>query len=272
MELAASPIARGRTAEILAHGSHQVVKLFLADVDPQEIALEEANSQRAHACGATPIACHGRITHGGRTGLIFDRLQGQSLTATAERNLLLLGRSGRQLAEAHVSMHARTDGAFEPLAHALHRQLSIHAFSFLSAAQRDRAADYINQLPGGSAVLHLDFHTQNVFLHQGTLATIDWQTTACGPPAADVAMTLFLLSEAELWPGISLFQLALYNAVRRILRNYYLNEYRRRSGMTLDEIARYRLSTLILRLGQWQIQSETPKLQAEIRKLLGADL
>ncbi|MCA9549105.1 MAG: aminoglycoside phosphotransferase family protein [Myxococcales bacterium] len=262
------PLATGRTAEILALDDERVLKLYLDSVDRGLIEAEHANSEAASGCGATPVVCHGLVEHAGRPGLVFDALTGASLTEMAERNLLRLAESGRILARTHHALHQHSGQRFPEARQAMAALLDTPPMAFLSDAARARARAQILALAAGDRLLHMDFHTQNVFAHRGGYAVIDWQTTLCGAPAADVACTMFLLAEAELWPGIPLLKQLLYNAVRRLLRRAYYAEYKRLSGMTDDAVAAWRLPILVNRLAGWNIESERPRLSAELERLL----
>nr|WP_321511963.1 aminoglycoside phosphotransferase family protein [uncultured Celeribacter sp.] len=267
-EITGEVMATGRTSEILSYGDGKVLKLFKAGIDPTEIAQEVAHSTEAHALGATPIACHGMGAHCDTPGIVFDALTGGSLTEMAERNLFKLRESGRILARCHCQLHQIESDLFPDVRETLTSLLERAPMAFLSPRQKTKARDIIAGLPDGSAILHMDFHTNNVFAHQDGYATIDWQTTLRGTPAADVAMTLFLLADAELWPGVTFAQKLLYNTVRRILRQAYLTEYKAISGISQAELDAWRLPALIIRLAEWDIASEGPRLRAEITRLL----
>lgn len=262
--------ATGRTSEIHLWGPGRVIKLFHADIPPDEIDAELAASCAAFAAGATPIACHGIDRHQDRPGLVFDRLTGGSLTSMAEKNLLRLRESGRLLAQAHVALHQCKDMGFADIREATVALVHRPSMGFLDTVEKDRLMSKIKMLPGGNTILHMDFHTNNVFEHQEGLATIDWQTPLCGPPAADVAMTNFLLCEAELWPGVTWFQKRLYNAVRRVLKNAYAKQYLKLSTVTQSEIDQWRIVALVNRLAVWDIASERAALRAEIKSLVRA--
>lgn len=264
-------LATGRTSEIHPFGPDKVLKLFVHGTSDEEIDAELRNGIEAHMVGATPIACHGRADLHGTPGIIFDRLTGGSLTEMAEKNLLLLRESGRQLARGHAALHECKSRAFTDVREATVALLDQSPMQFLDTNARAHVAGMIEALPSGDAVLHMDFHTNNVFRHNEGLAVIDWQTPLSGTPAADVAMSLFLLSEAELWPGITLFQKLLYNTVRRILKGAYLREYLAITGMSQSEIDAWRIVALVNRLASWNIASERPTLMREIRQIAGAE-
>jgi aminoglycoside phosphotransferase (APT) family kinase protein len=105
-------------------------------------------------------------------------------------------------------------------------------------------------------VLHLDFHPQNVFQHAGGPVVIDWQGASRGAAAADVAMSVVLMREVELFPGTPPLMLALYAASRRLVLRFYLARYLATSGLTRAEVERWITCARILRLGLLDVESE----------------
>lgn len=271
------PLAVGRTAEIFAwlgdDSRDLVVKLFPAEYDAGLVAAEAVASSEAHRLGLTTIGCHGQIRVEDRHGLLLDRLRGDSLTRLAERNPLALRSGSRTLARTHARVHEASTGVLPEVRDAVVAALDTAPLAFLTEPQRDLARSLVRQLPAGDQVLHLDFHTENVFAHDcGHLTghtVIDWQTALRGDPAADVAMTVLLLSDAELWPGTPLLKRLLVQSVRKLVLSTYLAEYQRLTGLTTAEIAAWRLPAVVLRMSTLDIASERDGFRRELVTLLG---
>ncbi|MCG2799487.1 MAG: aminoglycoside phosphotransferase family protein, partial [Cellulomonas sp.] len=62
-----------------------------------------------------------------------------------------------------------------------------------------------------------------------------------------------------------------YDTVRRALAAAYLAEYLQVTGMDPQEVTRWRLAALVLRMGTWQIASEQERFAAQVRELIGAN-
>ncbi|WP_296605917.1 aminoglycoside phosphotransferase family protein [Nocardioides sp.] len=266
------PLAVGRSAEILSWpgDADRVIKLFPATYDAGLVAAEVVASTEAHRLGLTTIACHGQVQVEDRPGLLLDRLHGDSLTRLAERNPLTLRSGARTLARTHARVHEAATSALPEIRDAADTALDTPPLAFLTEGQRELAREAIRSLPAGDRVLHLDFHTENVFAHDGGHAVIDWQTALRGDPAADVAMTVLLLSDAELWPGTPLLKRILVQSVRRLVLSTYLAEYRSVTGMTSEQIAAWRLPAVVLRMSTLDIASERPAFVRELTAMLGA--
>ncbi|WP_460801448.1 phosphotransferase [Nocardioides pacificus] len=262
-------LATGRSAEVRAWGADRVVKLFLPGHPDEEIRLEQEHCTEAFDLGLTTVRCHGTVTIGDRTGLVLDRVTGESLTRVAERNPLLLRRSARVLARLQAEMHERHSDTLPEVRESVVALLDTPPLAFLSAEERTAAAELVLALPDGSSILHLDFHSENVFVTaDGRHEIIDWPTARRGAPAADIAASIFLLRDAELWPGTPPLKKLVFNIARRSLCAFWLAEYVRLTGMPRAEIDRWRLPALVLRLGLLDVPSERQRLAAEIRQLL----
>lgn len=261
-----APLARGRSSEVFAATPGRVVKLSFAGASVEEVDREVHASTVVRDLEITPVRCYGRIELNGRLGILFDRIDGMPLTALAERNILRLPEVGRTLAVEHAAVHAAVTRDLRDVRELAVALLETPAFETLTVAERDALVTHLRSLPAGDAVLHLDFHPQNVFVLARRNVVIDWQTAAAGDPAADVALTRLLLREAELFPGTSLPMRIVYAAVRRILLRHYLAEYLRRTALTVADLDRWAIAARVLRLGLLDIASERGRMLSGIRR------
>lgn len=258
-------IAHGRSADVFALKGGRVAKKYNDDWPDAAIAREIGDAQTAFDLRLTPIRCHGRIDLDGGRAVAFDRIDGRALTTVAEKNILKMGAVARALANEHARIHrARTD-AFADVREIAADVLETAPLSSLTADEKTTLRRHLASLPRGDRPLHLDYHPMNVFEHAGGVATIDWQSTAVGDPAADVAMTHLLFTEAELFPGASALQRFIYGAARTTMGRMYLKEYKATTGMTDADIDRWMTAARILRLGLLDIASEREGLLSGIR-------
>lgn len=264
------PIATGRCAEVYAWPDEgdQVVKLFPPDYPIELVAAEQLACEEATRLGVNHLACHGRVTIEGRLGLILDRVHGESLTTTAERNPLTIRSGSRTLAVEHAKLHAAHTDRLPEVRQSAIAALDTAPLAFLTPAQRETAVALIKALPAGDSVLHLDFHTENVFAHDDGHTVIDWATALRGDPAADVAATVLLIRDAELWPGTPWLKRVAVQLIRSIVLSTYLGEYQRLTGMTSTQIDAWRVPNLILRMSTLDIASERGRMSRELVELL----
>lgn len=264
------PFATGRSAEIFAWPENDwVLKLFEAGYPPESADLEQRSIEEALRLGIPTVACHGRVEVDGRPGILLDRVRGDSLTKQAERNPLKIRSGAKALASTHVLVHESPTQEFTEIRDATIAALDTPPMAFLDDPQKEKAARMIAGLPAGDRLLHLDFHTENVFTDGDRYTILDWQTTLRGDPAADVAMTVLLIRDAELWPGTPLIKRLLVQRIRGVVLSTYLATYQELTGMTDAEIDVWRLPVLVLRISTLDIDSERERMQREVRAILG---
>ncbi|HRY10064.1 MAG: phosphotransferase [Actinobacteria bacterium] len=263
------PFATGRSAEIFTWPENDwVLKLFEPDYPSESADLEQQSIDEALRLGVPTIAGHGRVEVDGRPGLLLDRVRGDSLTKQAERNPLKIRSGARALATTHVLVHESPTAEFTEIREATIAALDTAPMAFLDQAQKAKAAALIGGLPPGDRMLHLDFHTENVFIAGDAYTILDWQTTLRGDPAADVAMTVLLIRDAELWPGTPLLKRILVQRIRGVVLSTHLTQYKDLTGLSDAAIDAWRLPVLVLRMSTLDIDSERDRMQAEVREIL----
>ncbi|MBN1533455.1 MAG: phosphotransferase [Spirochaetes bacterium] len=264
-----SPIAVGRSADIYPWSEGRVLKLFFREIPKADIETEYVNTREANALGACTMICHEKVTVEGRTGIVLDRIDGVSLTKTPDTNPLLFFKVAPTLAELHAGLHGKRTKKLRDIREIALEMLEAKPLSFLMREQKKRAKEIIKSLPEGDSLLHMDFHPENVIVRGGDSIIIDWMTAARGDAAADVAYTNLLFHDAELFPGTPKLKLVFYGIVRNYIFRGYLKRYRELTGMTLEEIGRWRLPAVMMRLGFWNVASERDALTREIKGILG---
>ncbi len=158
-------LGEGRTAEVHEYGTDKVIKLLRPEFDPELLDGEGATHRAAVEAGAPAPGIHGKVSIGGRPGIVFDRVLGKSLLD------LILDSPDR--ANHWAELMART-----------------HA----------RILEILDTLPDGGRLLHGDLHPSNVFVDRQRKAVIDWGNACVGSPAADVARSLHLISSVAIPP------------------------------------------------------------------------
>jgi len=268
------PFAIGRSAELYLLEEHKILKLFFPDAKESEIDLEIKNTMEANRKSVSGMRCFGKAKVDQRFGIIFDKVDGISLTKLPDQNPLELFRIARTLARLHYGIHQIHSDQYKDIKEILYSCLISDPLSFLNSIEKEKVKSYISLLPLGNSILHLDFHPENVIVDGKEEVIIDWMTAAKGNPAADVAFTVLLFTDAELWPGTPKLKVLFYTIIRKFILRGYLKAYKSLSGITDSEIDAWRLPALILRLGLWNIQSERERLKSQISRLvikLGAE-
>jgi hypothetical protein len=261
-------IGRGRTSEVFAWGEDQAIKVFSQGEPPEEIERESAAATLAHSLGVPSVACHGLAEMDGRLGIVFDRLHGLCLGDLAERDLPHLPAICRKLADLHLEVHAAHTDALPDVREVAAGLLHASVLADLTDAERSRLRDHLLGLPAGDSILHLDFHPQNAFQHGDGYAIIDWHSACRGEAAADVAMSVVMMQEVELFPGTPPLKLLLYSVARRLILHFYRARYLAAGTVTAAEVKRWETCARVLRLGFLDVPSERARLLRRIRRAI----
>ncbi|XDD47180.1 aminoglycoside phosphotransferase family protein [Leptospira sp. WS39.C2] len=259
------PFAIGRSADLYDLPNNQVLKLFFPSANPKEIEAEYENTLEVSRLQVTKMHCYGKVKVGERLGIVFDRLDGISLTKLPDKNPIELFRIANTLANLHFKMHQTKSQKLRDIKQILNDCLEAKPLEFLSKDEKKIISEYIKNLPEGDSVLHLDFHPENVIVKGKEPIVIDWMTAAKGNPCADVSFTQLLFTDGELWPGTPKLKILFYTLIRKFILSGYLKSYKHLSGLTNADLNRWRLSSLLLRLGLWDIQSERENLKQQIK-------
>ncbi|MEE9592571.1 MAG: aminoglycoside phosphotransferase family protein [Thermoplasmata archaeon] len=255
----------GRTAEVLAWGDDLVLKLFYEGY-PARWAEAEALATRSVQREGLPVPRVEGVTEvDGRSGIIFQRVDGPSMLAYVSRPPWPVTRMAHVLADLHARMHALRLPELPPLQSALEERIQ-NALG-LSAEEKEAVLGALAVLPEGEGVCHMDFHPDNVLMSPDGPVIIDWMDAHTGHPLADAARTLLMLQMGEPPPGTS--GRWLINLLRRRFHRAYLKRYGRLRPAPAADLKAWRLPIAAARLGDG-IPEERDRLLAMVRADLSA--
>jgi uncharacterized protein (TIGR02172 family) len=250
------PIAHGRTAEIYDWRNGQILKLFHDWFELEDIEYEARIARAIHA-GGLPVPAVGEVIRvNGRNGLVYQRLDGDTmLKEMTSKPWRVLGYA-RRMAELHFEMHTSAIQADIP---SQRQKLGskIRRAESLPAHLRAKILAALEVMPDHTRLCHGDFHPNNILMTAQGEMVIDWMDAALGNPLADVARTTIItLGAAETQQIQGLLPKALVRIFHAAyIRNYFKlgpggeTEYNR----WLPIVAAARLSENIPELQQWLI-------------------
>jgi uncharacterized protein (TIGR02172 family) len=203
MDPSSRPIAEGRTAEIYAWEDRRILKLLRPGFPPYLIVQEERITSAIVQAGISAPKIYGLIEVNGRPGILYERIDGPSLTGLIEHNPLKLRQHAEMLASLHVDLHSHTVAGLPRQKDILAHQ--VREAEVLTAEMRNSVLCLLDYLPDGDILCHNDFHPLNVLVGPGGPVIIDWESASLGNPCADVArttLTVALARPAEGFPNI----------------------------------------------------------------------
>ena len=215
------PIARGRTADVYEWDAGHVLKIFHDWFEVGNIEYEQRIARAVHASGVKCPAVGEIIQVDGHTGLIYERVAGESMAAMCLRKPWKALAYARVLARLHAQMHNCLFEADVP-AQRNRIQSKINHAQALAAALKSRLLSLLDLLPEDKRVCHGDLHPENVLISEKESTVIDWIDASRGNPLADVARTtVILVGSAESKETSNLFLKLLI----KIFHATYLKEY-----------------------------------------------
>ncbi|MCC6299322.1 MAG: phosphotransferase [Anaerolineales bacterium] len=248
------PIAHGRTADIHEWEDGFVLKLFHNWFPMEDIEYEQKIARAVHASGVKSPAAKEIVQVHGRNGLIYERINGETMFATLKRQPRKVFHFGKLLARYHIQMHACDFNADVPV-QKQRLQNKIKRADALPAELKPKLLAALETLPVGNKVCHGDFHPDNILMTKNGSVVIDWIDATKGNPLADAARTSVLaLGAASTLPTGMKFFIKLFHA--SYLREYFRThpngreEYRQ----WLPIVAGARLSENIPELENWLIK------------------
>ena len=188
------PIAAGRTAEVYAWEEGWVLKLF-RDGGPTDWVDYEARIARiVYRLGLAVPAVGEVVDVGSRRGILYERVDGESMLDTIMRDLGQVEHYARLLAELHERVAPELPSQRERL------QNRIGRAELLTEDVRRAFLESLHALPDGDRLCHGDFHPGNILMTARGPIIIDWVDAVRGNPLADIARTHLLITAGEVPP------------------------------------------------------------------------
>lgn len=213
----------GRTAEIFVWQEGTILKLYRDWCPPNWVDHEAHIAAVVNQAGLPAPRAFDIVEVNGRRGLVYERVDGDSMLQEMLRQPLMLPRYGRMLADLHLEMHRQSAPTLPSQRSQLEQ--SINAAKSLPDDLRTAALQALARLPDGDRLCHGDFHPENVLMTAKGPLIIDWMTANRGNPWADVARTHLLLTIGQTPAHINILMRMLILVGRRTFYRAYLGRY-----------------------------------------------
>jgi aminoglycoside phosphotransferase (APT) family kinase protein len=259
-------VGDGRTAEVFAWEPGRVVKVLRPGFDDRLGAEEAIAAAAADAAGIGAPRFHGTVRVDGRFGLVYERIDGRSMLETVSGDPTAADELAARLGRLHAAIHSAPGSGLPRLRDALDRA-ALDGASSVGDAIADTVRSRLARLEDGDAVCHGDLHPGNVILAADEPRVIDWVDAGSGPPAADVARTLFLLRDGLIDPAVAPDARARIASRRHRFADAYLAAYRELRPGDLDAVDAWRLPILAARLTE-----EVAGERSNLVRLIEADI
>ncbi len=224
----------GSTADVYEWPGHTVLKLFKEHTEEHTIEYEALIHEMVYDKGINMPKLLEEVEVEGRRGYVYERINEKSLLFHLTKKRWKLWHFGKILARTQLMIHEKK----APLLPDLRERLrsDIGKVKNLKIEDAERLMAYINILPEGNTICHMDFHPGNVFYHPKIGTTIDWITASRSVPAADVARTYIILKHGGLKYNAPRWVAWLEATGRHLLLRRYLSYYYKHSNITFSDI------------------------------------
>lgn len=245
-------IGIGNTAEIFETGQGRVVKLFVKGYPESSIMKEYENSRLFHGLELPVAHSYEMVQHGGRHGIIYDRVEGDSLLDLLMADPSRLEPGVSALAALHRTMLA----CRLPEALSLKEILRgyIGRSKDLGEALKEKLLVLLEELPDGDNFCHGDFHFGNVMAGPQGHTVIDYMNICRGHPYGDIARTVYL-TEMTPVPAEAGDQTEFLLQLKKQAADLYLEHM----GVTREELSGWLLVTAAARLGELRREEQVER-------------
>lgn len=255
-------IGAGNTAEIYLWNEKEIIKLFHDSIHESLIEREFLASQEVQNLGLAAPKVGNKIFYQNRTGIIYEKIDGITLTERLAKDPMNAGKEAKKFAELHFQIHGMKSSALSDI----HESLIFHInrCNRFTLEQKEKIVSYIAALPTNQAVCHMDFHPDNILISEQGPIVIDWMTAGSGNPFADVARTVIILKYAHLPASIPEPVKQGIMRLRHAFCEEYVKEYLTLSKGTWKDIESWFLPIITARLIEGIPENEKDELYRQV--------
>lgn len=258
-------VAYGRTAELLAYGKDQVLKVFRPGIPVETVEEEYRISLSVYCSGVVTPRPFEIINYHDRQGIIYQKASGVTMLQTISQKPWLINKEAARMARLHAEMHIKNVANLPSQKEILKE--SIAKVQILTDAEKERIICDLKRLKEGNQCCHGDFHPDNIILGDKEWI-IDWMTGMTGNPAGDVARTILLLKLGTMPEGAPKLVVCLFTMLRKYMLQKYIFHYIQHSNIRYEEIDDWIVPVAAARLNDWIPEKEKQELVDLIRKRL----
>jgi uncharacterized protein (TIGR02172 family) len=226
-------LGQGRTAEIYAWND-QALKLFVDGFPIEWIQAEAKATRVAHQAGLGAPAVGEIVEVDGRSGIIYERVDGISMLRTFAAQPWTFPSAVRQFVELQVAMHNCAGPELPSQRERL--KGAIREAPRLTTEMKEQVLQTLDRLPDGDAICHGDYHPDNIIMSSQRPVVIDWMNATRGNPLADVARTSLMCRVGAAPPGASRLVRWSTRLGQGAFHALYLREYSARRPFDRDQL------------------------------------
>lgn len=258
-------IARARNAEIYSWENNLVLKLFYDFIPVEKVDTEFSKTilirEKTHICPEI----HDRISLHEGEGIVFENIQGKSITYNLLNNPLRVRELATAMGNTHRDIHNISMDELPEIK--VEIKTKIENSTILHEEQKTQLEDILSNLPHEDKLCHMNFHPDSIFVVGEGVKVIDWMDSGKGYPMLDVAKTVILLRFSSL-PFQNMLFRGVVKLSREILIKEYLDAYFQGEHHNENEFRKCMLLAAAARIDEKLPESEVERLKAFILEAL----
>lgn len=184
-------LAEGRTAQVFAWEKDTVLKLYFDWFPERFVNIEYERNLiiREYDDVPSPKLIE-RVEIAGKTGLVFERIDGETLLWHLQNNGLQYQQYARMMSELQYKIHTIDIPKLPAVEVSI--KMSLNNTDQITNKKKGLILESLDSLEKDSKLCHFDFHPDQVMLTSKGPQIIDWMCAAGASPSADVARTYLL--------------------------------------------------------------------------------
>lgn len=270
--LLGSKIAEGGCSEVYEiQDGNKIVKLAKANTDYEAMRREYQNNLAAWQIGLPVARPFEMVEINGRTGIIFERIYGQSILERFMGQVMIgngqtdiAGDDIRTTARMLYEIHSRTD-VHLPQTQKEYMKSSIHHVGHLTSVEKEKVIAILDRLPVKNTLCHGDPNPGNILIQSdGKPVVIDWMDATIGNPEADLAEYVIMMRYAVLPSTLPKQATDFFDDIREVAIQIFIDEYTRLSGVAYDEVVPWIIPVAARKLIADAIPEEEKKILVQL--------
>ncbi|MFC3749017.1 phosphotransferase family protein [Paenibacillus sp. GCM10012306] len=240
-------IGEGGCSEVFEwDGAGKIVKLAKPNTSLAALQAELHHSRIARECGL-PVPQPYELVHiGGRSGIVFERIYGESIMerfingilqpSSPQQPLTVYDDYNDVLATAQLLYQIHTHSMSNMPSQRDNLKYDIRRAHYLSETDKTAVINQLNQLPLKHQLCHGDPNPNNILFRNNEAVIIDWNNASIGNPEADLAEYIIMIGYAILPDHLPSEASTALNATRENIITIFMDEYERLSGISYADI------------------------------------
>ncbi len=182
-------IGRGAKGEVYRYDEELIIKVFNQNNTYKDVEREIALSRKAFILGIPTAISFGIVSVGERYGAMYELLDSQTVSDCIARAPGRVDYYAQVMAELARTIHSITVTEEDGFPYAAGRITDYVTGGVMREDGQlgEACAKLLETIPDAATLIHGDFHSQNVFLHNGEPLLIDMDRLSVGHPIMEIS-------------------------------------------------------------------------------------